>query len=101
MPFPHVERAVATVRPALVLTRRPVGPSGLLIWAAMITNAERAPWPGDLLVGDWERIGLIVPSVVRTSKIVVAETASASLIGRLGEADLAAVRRLVAEYLGF
>lgn len=101
IPYPHVERAVVVVRPALVLTPRAIGPAGLLIWAAMITNGARTPWPGDLAIGDWEKIGLLIPSVVRTAKIVAAETTSATLIGKLKRTDLRQVREKVALHLGY
>jgi mRNA interferase MazF len=88
-------------RPALVLTPRPVGPDGLLLWAVMITNAARSSWPGDVPIVDAERLGLLIPSKIRTAKIVAAETASASRIGRLDEETLGTVLRLVRSYLDF
>jgi mRNA interferase MazF len=98
--FPHVERNVRRARPAVVLTRKPIGPDGLLIWAAMITNAARDRWPGDILIEDHEAAGLPVKSIVRTAKIATLETASATRIGRLGDAQMAEVGGLVAAYLG-
>ncbi len=81
--FPHVERNVRRSRPALVLTKAPVGLDDLLIWVAMITNARRKRWPGDILIEDHEAAGLPVPSVVRTAKIATLEATAASRIGRL------------------
>lgn len=97
--FPHVERNVARPRPALVLTREPVGPDGLLIWVGMITNARRKAWPGDILIEDHEAAGLPVPSVIRTAKIATLEAASATRIGRLPEAQILAVRKQVVSNL--
>ena len=98
--FPHVERNVVRSRPALVLTREPVGPDGLLIWVGMITNARRKAWPGDILIEDHEAAGLPVPSVIRTAKIATLEAASATRIGRLPDAQIRAVRKQVVSYLG-
>lgn len=98
--FPHVESNIRRSRPALVLTREPVGPDGSLIWVAMITNARRKPWPGDVLIEDHEAVGLPVPSVVRTAKVATLETASATRIGRLEDAQIEAVRKRVLGYLG-
>jgi mRNA interferase MazF len=98
--FPHVESNVRRSRPALVLTREPVGPDGSLIWVAMITNARRKPWPGDVPIEDHEAAGLPVPSVVRTTKVATLETASASRIGRLSNAQIETVRKHVLGYLG-
>ncbi len=100
VPFPHVERNVRRSRPALVLTREPLGPDGLLIWVVMITNARRKPWPGDIPIENHEAVGLPVPSVVRTAKIATLEAASATRIGRLADAGIAAVRKHVLDYLG-
>lgn len=97
--FPHVERDVRRSRPALVLTQAPIGPEGLLIWVAMITNARRKPWPGDVPVEDHEAVGLPVPSVIRTAKIATLEAASATRLGRLSEAQILAVEKLVVSYL--
>jgi len=97
--FPHVERNVRRSRPALVLTREPIGPEGLLVWVAMITNAARKPWPGDIPVADYEGAGLPVPSVVRTTKIATLEAGAATRIGRLQDAQVAAVRETIIGYL--
>lgn len=98
--FPHVETNLRRARPALVLTREPIGPDGLLLWVAMITNARRKPWPGDVLIEDHEAAGLPVPSVVRTAKVATLEAASATRIGRLADAQIAAARERVLDYLG-
>ena len=95
VPFPHVERSVVVSRPALVIGARPVGPGGLLTWTLMITNARREPWPGDVDVPDAEKIGLLIPSKVRTAKIAAVETATAQRLGRLDPATLTAVTALV------
>jgi mRNA interferase MazF len=97
--FPHVESNLRRARPALVLTREPVGPDGLLIWVGMITNARRKRWPGDVLIEDHQAAGLPVPSVVRTAKVATLEAASATRIGRLSDVQIAAVREHVLGYL--
>ena len=101
VPFPHIERNRMTVRPAMVLTPSPIGPNGLLIWAAMITNAKRDVWPDDIVIDDWEALGLIVPSRVRTTKITPVEAKSASLLGKADDALIAQVRATVAKHLQF
>lgn len=97
--FPHVESNIRRSRPALVLTREPVGPDRSLIWVGMITNAKRKSWPGDVLIEDHEAVGLPVSSVVRTAKVATLEAASASRIGRLADAQIEAVRKHVLGYL--
>ena len=98
--FPHVERNVRRPRPALVVTRQPIGPDGLLFWAAMITNAERERWPGDILIARHEAAGLPVPSMVRTAKVATLEAAAASVIGRIDDRQLDEVRKQLAGHLG-
>ena len=99
-PFPHVERPTLVWRPALVLTAAPIGPAGLLVWTAMITNAAHGHWPGDVPIQRAEQLGLIIPSKVRTAKLTTIETKTASLIGKLPAGTLAAVRRHVRGHLG-
>jgi mRNA interferase MazF len=85
VPYPHVERRVVVQRPAVVFSRHPVGPDGLLLWTVMITNAERERWPGDVLIPDWQNAGLIIPSKIRTAKVSSVQTAQAHYLGRLPE----------------
>jgi mRNA interferase MazF len=98
--FPHVESNAHRHRPALVVTREPVGPDGLLIWVAMITNAKRKAWPGDVKVRDHKSAGLPIPSMIRTAKLATLETAGADKIGRLPDADLREVQLKIREHLG-
>ena len=98
--FPHVEINAHRHRPALVVTRGPIGPDGLLIWVAMITNAKRKRWPGDIPVAEHKSSGLPIPSVIRTAKLATLETAGADKIGRVGEADLREVQLRLREHLG-
>ena len=100
VPFPHVERPVVVPRPAVVVTPQPVGPGGLLTWTAMVTSAQRKEWPGDIPIADWEGLGLIIASKVRTAKLFTAETAALSLIGRLDPATTARIRDALRGHLG-
>ena len=98
--FPHIESNVRRFRPALVVTEKPVGPDGLLIWVAMITNARRKRWPGDIVIADHGAAGLPIASMVRTVKLTTLETASAERLGTLAASELVAVRRQIAGHLG-
>lgn len=97
--FPHVESNIRRPRPALVLTREPVGLDGALIWVGMITSARRQRWPGDVPIKDHEAAGLPVPSVVRTAKVATLQAVSATRIGRLPDAQIATVRKHILGYL--
>ncbi len=84
-------------RPALVISRSPLGPDGLLIWTLMITNAQREDWPGDVLIPNADQVGLLIPSKVRTAKIAPIEISRASLIGRVDDKTLRLVQTIVRE----
>jgi mRNA-degrading endonuclease toxin of MazEF toxin-antitoxin module len=88
-------------RPAVVITPEPVGPSGMLIWTVMITNAARDAWPGDVAIPQSESLGLLIPSKVRTAKIAPAEVVAATRVGRLDERTWREVHALVGQHLGF
>ena len=100
VPFPHVERAVMVMRPALVVSARSIGANGSLAWVAMITNAAREPWPGDVIIDGSVEYGLIVLSKVRTAKISTIEIKSASRLGQVDASTLAEIRRELAANLG-
>jgi len=88
-------------RPALVVSLRPLGREGSLVWVAMITNAARQQWPGDIVISNSLQLGLIVESKVRTSKITAIEVNSASKLGSIDAFTLLAVRDELAANLGF
>jgi mRNA-degrading endonuclease toxin of MazEF toxin-antitoxin module len=86
-------------RPAVILTPKPIGRAGLLLWTAMITNAERQHWPGDLTIPDAEELGLVIPSKVRSTKIAAVEAKTAVRIGRLPDLIWAQLRALIQSHL--
>ena len=89
-----------TVRPAFVLTAEPIGPDASLIWTAMITNAARPDWPDDVFIDNWQALGLIIPSKVRTAKVATSEVTGAVLLGRASPDLVLAVASLVTKHLG-
>ena len=98
--FPHVESQRSTVRPALVVSEKMVGPNDGLLWAMMVTNALRPDWPGDLSIDHYASIGLPHPSKIRTAKIATLEASGAELIGRIDVGLLAEVRSVIAANFG-
>ncbi len=95
VPFPYSDRLAEKRRPALVISSAALRQFGLL-WVAMITSAENAPWSCDVAVTDMERAGLPAPSVVRVAKIACIEPAR--VLRRAGRLDKATARK-VAERL--
>jgi mRNA interferase MazF len=98
--FPHVETDAHRYRPALVVTHKPIGPNGFLIWVAMITNAQRKRWSGDIVIEDHQAAGLPIASMVRTTKLATLEAASADRLGSLSTSDIVAVRQQISAHLG-
>ena len=98
--FPHIERARSTVRPAVVISEKMVGPEDSLLWAMMVTSALRPDWPGDLAIENYANIGLPHPSKIRTAKIATLEASGAEIIGRIEVELLAKVRSVMAANLG-
>jgi mRNA interferase MazF len=98
--YPHVETNILKRRPALVISKRSLGPDGLVLWAAMITNAANRGWPGDIAITDYRAVGLPIPSVVRTEKIAMVECRGAERLSHVTPQLLAQVQSSVADYLG-
>src|SRR4051794_14679309 len=98
VPFPYADRLAEKRRPALVISSRKLAPFGL-IWVAMITSAENAPWSCDVAIADLARAGLPAPSVVRPAKIACIEPAR--IDRRLGRLDKATARALAQKLKGF
>src|SRR6267378_3047762 len=100
VPFPYADRLAEKRRPALVISNRKLAPFEL-IWVAMITSAEIAPWSCDVTIANLARAGLPAPSVVRTAKIACIEPARIERrAGRLDKTTAKAVAQKVKGYLG-
>jgi mRNA interferase MazF len=100
VPFPYADRLAEKRRPALVISNRRLVPFGL-IWVAMITSAENAPWSCDVTIANFARAGLPAPSVVRTAKIACIEPGRIERrAGRLDKAAAEAVAQKLKGFLG-
>jgi mRNA interferase MazF len=100
VPFPYADRLAEKRRPALVISNRKLAPFGL-IWVAMITSADNAPWSCDVDIADLARAGLPAPSVVRPAKIACIEPARIERrAGRLDKATARAVAQKLKGFLG-
>ncbi len=101
VPFPYTDRTTRQRRPALVVSAGHIGRDGTLLWVAMITSAEHAPWPHDVsLSPSLEQTGLRAPSVVRPSKLATIEASHADRLGDVGRTDLDRVLGMIAEQMG-
>ena len=98
VPFPFSERPGNKRRPALALSTRAFNRVGHSV-LAMITTAAHAPWPGDTPLHDHRTAGLPSPCVVRLKIFTLDNRLILRTIGRLGEADAAAVQTGLKRYL--
>jgi mRNA interferase MazF len=100
VPLPYADRLAEKRRPALVISSRRLTPFGL-IWVAMITSADNAPWPCDVTIADLARASLPAASVVRTAKIACIKPARIERhAGRLDKAAAKAVAQKLNGFLG-
>jgi mRNA interferase MazF len=100
VPFPYADRLAEKRRPALVISNRKLAPFGL-IWVAMITSADNAPWSCDVAITELARAGLPAPSVVRPAKIACIEPARIERrAGRLDKTAAKAVAQKLRGLLG-
>ncbi len=100
VPFPYADRLAEKRRPALVISAPALHAFGLL-WVAMITSADNAPWECDVPVADLRRAGLPAASVVRPAKVACIEPSR--VVRRAGHLDTRNVRTVAArlrEYFG-
>jgi mRNA interferase MazF len=98
VPFHNADRLAEKRRPALVISNRKLAPFGL-IWVAMITSAENAPWSCDVTIFNLARAGLPAPSVVRTAKTACIEPAR--IERRAGRLDKATAKAVAQKLMGF
>jgi mRNA interferase MazF len=98
VPFPYTDRLAEKRRPALVVSNRKLAPFGL-IWVAMITSADNAPWPCDVTIADLARAGLPAPSVVRPAKIACIEPSR--IERRAGKLDKVRAKAVAQKLRGF
>lgn len=101
VPFPYVERERREVRPAIVVSRGPLGGSANIFWAVMVTSAANRGWPDDIsLEHRFAECGLHVPCVIRTAKIASLEGGRADKVGRLPDDLLQSLLARIAGHLG-
>jgi mRNA interferase MazF len=69
VPFPNSDQTQATVRPGVIVSAPRLHRLTRQYFIAMVTNAKRSTWDGDVAVSNLKGAGLPVPSVVRPAKL--------------------------------
>ena len=89
-------------RPAVVLSVDAFNRVGTKLIVAAITSNVSPPFrPGDILLADWQKAGLIKPSAVRGVLATIDKQDIVRSMGELTEDDLAKVESAIAANLGF
>ena len=91
--FPFVDRPIAKVRPAVVLSKQDFNAANDHSVLAMITTGARSAWPSDIEIRDRAGAGIDHRSVVRWKLFTLPNQLITRPIGKLGAADRAAVAR--------
>lgn len=99
VPFPFVEKIVAKVRPALVLSRAEFNDQNGHTMLAMITTAKQSFWPTDIAISDGEAAGLRQPSTVRWKVFTLPNDLIQRRAGALGSKDQRAVKAALRKVL--
>jgi mRNA interferase MazF len=87
VPLPYTEKTATKVRPAVVVSSEELAQKTRMYFVVMVTNAEHAPWAGDVPVSDRAAAGLPIPSIVRSAKLATLD--EAAIIRSLGSLPVA------------
>lgn len=89
-------------RPAVVLSVDTFNQVGTKLIVAAVTSNVSPPFrPGDVLLTDWQKAGLIKPSAVRGVLATIDKQDIVRSMGELTDDDLAKVESAIANTLGF
>lgn len=101
--FPFSSLSSEKKRPALVLSVLPYSSKFKLMTIAMITSKiDGISLKGDLSLKDWNKSGLLHPSIVRLAKVAtIEEELISKKLGKLSSHDAKEVRKRFEEVFGF
>lgn len=101
VPFPFTDQTTSKKRPAVVVSsseyqnHRPD-----LILMAVTSQFRPSPFYGELVIREWERAGLLKPSVIKPIVATLHTRLVLAKRGRLRGADLDGLRTLLREIVG-
>ena len=101
VPFPFTDQTTSKKRPAVVVSsndyqlHRPD-----LILMAITSQFRPSPFYGELVVHEWEKAGLVKPSVIKPVIATLHTRLVLAKRGKLHGPDLDALRTLLREILG-
>jgi len=101
VPFPFTSHAASKRRPAAIVSNAAYARARPDLVLMAITGQLRPRLDDhDLVLADWAAAGLVKPSAVKPVFATLEQTLVLREMGRLGEADAAALRRLIAGVIG-
>lgn len=100
VPFPFVDLPISKRRPALVFSNESFNADNDHSVLAMITTGIGSTWPSDLPISDKASAGLLHDSVVRWKLFTLPNSIILKQLGRLGERDRSAAKRMSRRILG-
>jgi mRNA interferase MazF len=101
VPFPFTDQSGVKKRPAVIVSSSGYNAHRRDLVIMAITSQMRTPLGfGEALVADWQKAGLIKPSVLKPVLTTIEQGLIARTMGKLGGPDLAALRAVIAQVVG-
>jgi len=101
VPFPFTDLSAVKKRPALVISTDAYNTAtGDVIIAQITSRLNSPPRPGDHIIKDWRRAGLVVPSLARARMTTLHAPMILKSLGSMPQKELNGITRAVASALG-
>jgi mRNA interferase MazF len=100
VPFPFTDQTSSKKRPAVVISSSDyqLHRSDLIV-IAVTSQLRPAPLFGELVIAEWQKAGLVKPSVIKPVVATIHKKLVLSKRGKLLQADLEALRALLQRIL--
>jgi len=101
VPFPFTDQSGVKKRPAVIVSSSGYNAHRRDLVIMAITSQIRTPLGfGEAFVADWQKAGLIKPSVLKPVLTTIEHGLVARTMGKLGGPDLATLRAVIAQVIG-
>jgi len=101
VPFPFTDQTTTKKRPAVVVSsseyqhRRPD-----VVLMAVTSQVKPSPFYGELVITEWEKAGLMKPSVIKPVLATIHQKLILRKRGKLDDVDLETLKVLLGQILG-
>ncbi|MDX2073210.1 MAG: type II toxin-antitoxin system PemK/MazF family toxin [Alphaproteobacteria bacterium] len=96
VPFPYIDSAKESKRPALIISDAAMHEEFDTCWAMMITSAKKSRWECDIAINNLTKAGLPVPCVIRPVKLAAIDLSR--ILRKTGSLDTSE-RRKISKFL--